>query len=62
MRRYEVAWVRRKAPGRALPRAYLQADLDMLGPTGLSTLEAALLEAEAAKTVAEVTAYIRRLI
>ena len=54
MRRYEIAWVRRKAPGRALPRAYLQADWDFLAGSNKSPVEAALLEAEAVKAMAEV--------
>lgn len=54
MRRYEIAWVRRRAPGRALPRAYLQADLDFLSGSNKTAVEAALLEAEAIKTVVEV--------
>ena len=54
MRRFEIAWVRRKALGRALPRAYLQADLDFLSSSNKTVVEAALLEAEAIKTMVEV--------
>ena len=56
MRRYEVAWVRRKAPGRALPRSHLQADLDFVSSssTAKSASEAALCEAEVLKAVVEV--------
>lgn len=54
LRRYEVAWVRRRATGRALPRAYLQADLDFLASSNKTATEAALLEAEAIKAVTEV--------
>ena len=49
MRRYEVASVRRRAVGRALPRAYLQADLDIVSPPATSLTEAALAEAEVIK-------------
>lgn len=49
MRRYEVAAVRRRAVGRALPRAYLQADLDLVAPPAASLNEAALAEAEVIK-------------
>ena len=49
MRRYEVASVRRRAVGRALPRAYLQADLDLVAPPAASLTEAALAEAEVIK-------------
>lgn len=55
MRRYEIAWVRRSATGRALPKAFLQADLDFLASSNKSITEAALLEAEAVKAVIEVT-------
>lgn len=54
MRRYEIAWCRRSATGKALPRAFLQADLDFLASSNKSTVEAALLEAEAIKAVTEV--------
>ena len=54
MRRYEVAWVRHSATGRALPKAFLQADLDFLASSHKSVAEAALLEAEAIKAVTEV--------
>ncbi len=54
LRRYEVAWVRRSAMGRSLPQAFLQADLDFLASGNKSLPEAALLEAEAIKAIAEV--------
>ena len=49
MRRFEVAAVRRRAVGRALPAAYLQADLDLLSPPAASLTDAALAEAEVIK-------------
>ena len=49
MRRFEVAQVRRRTVGRALPRAYLQADLDIVSPHSASTTERALAEAEVIK-------------
>ena len=51
MRRYEIAWVRRKVPGRAVPRSHLQADLDFVTPGGQAPGEALLAEAEALKAV-----------
>lgn len=53
MRRYEVAAVRRRAVGHALPRAYLQADLDLVAPPAASLTEAALAEAEVIKVRSE---------
>lgn len=49
MRRFEVAWVRRRGVGRALPRAYLQADLDVVNPAGQNSGEKLLAEAEVIK-------------
>ena len=58
LRRYEVAWVRRSATGRALPQAFLQADLDFLASGNKSLPEAALLEAEAIKAVTEASFFL----
>lgn len=54
MRRYEVAWVRRKAVGRSVPRSHLQADLDLVSGGGQAPAEALLAEAEALKAVTEI--------
>ncbi|CAL8462314.1 g1847 [Coccomyxa elongata] len=54
MRRYEVAWVRRRGVGRALPRAYLQADLDIVTLPGSTPSETLLADAEVIRTVSEV--------
>ena len=49
LRRFEIAIVRRKGVGRALPKAYLQADLDILQPPTPDTTSKMLAEAEAIK-------------
>ena len=49
LRRFEIASVRRKGVGRALPKAYLQADLDILQPQTPDTTSKMLAEAEAIK-------------
>ena len=49
LRRFEIASVRRKGVGRALPKAYLQADLDILQPPTPDTTSKMLAEAEAIK-------------
>ncbi|KAK9906778.1 hypothetical protein WJX75_007809 [Coccomyxa subellipsoidea] len=54
MRRYEVAWVRRRGVGRCLPRAYLQADLDIVTLPGSTPSETLLADAEVIRTVSEV--------
>ncbi len=50
----QVAWVRRKGAGRALPRAHLQADLDIATLPGSSPSETLLADAEVIRAVAEV--------
>ncbi|CAK0752569.1 hypothetical protein CVIRNUC_002156 [Coccomyxa viridis] len=54
MRRYEVAWVRRRGVGRALPKAHLQADLDIATLPGSSPSETLLADAEVIRAVSEV--------
>ncbi len=49
LRRYEIAEVRRKA--RNLPRGYLQADLDIVHPSGLPPPDKMLAEAELIKVI-----------
>ncbi|KAK9831407.1 hypothetical protein WJX81_002476 [Elliptochloris bilobata] len=53
LRRYEVGWVWRRGVGRAPPRAYLQADFDLISPPGLAPAEALLCDAEAIRAVIE---------
>lgn len=55
LRRYEVAWVRRRGVGRALPRAYLQADLDIVTLPGSTPSETLLADAEVIRAVSEVS-------
>ncbi len=50
----QVAWVRRKGVGRALPRAHLQADLDIATLPGSSPSETLLADAEVIRAVSEV--------
>ncbi len=50
----QVAWVRRKGAGRALPRAHLQADLDIATLPGSSPSETMLADAEVIRAVSEV--------
>ena len=50
----QVAWVRRKGAGRALPRAHLQADLDIATLPGSSPSETLLADAEVIRAVSEV--------
>ena len=47
LRRFEIAEVRRKA--RNLPRGYLQADFDIVHPSGLAPADKLLAEAEIIK-------------
>ena len=54
LRRFEVAWVRRTARGRAPPAAFLQADLDFVSESKKSFEEKALLDAELIKAAVEV--------
>ncbi len=49
----QVGWVWRRGVGRAPPRAYLQADLDLVMPPGLEPAEALLGDAEAIRAVVE---------
>jgi len=49
----QVGWVWRRGVGRAPPRAYLQADLDLVMPPGLEPTEALLGDAEAIRAVVE---------
>ena len=64
VRRFEVAWVRRRGIGRGLPRSQLQADLDILTPrppdgSGPRPLEDdALAEAEVVLAVLDAVAVI----
>ena len=60
LRRYEIAEVRRKGlqTGRSLPRGYLQADLDLVHPPGLTPSDKLLAEAELIK-VCMVLKFIR---
>jgi len=51
-----VGWVWRQGGGRAPPRAYLQADLDLITPPGLAPSEALLCDAEAIRAVIEARA------
>ena len=44
----------RRGIGRAPPRAYLQADLDLVAPPGLAPADALLCDAEAIRAVIEV--------
>jgi hypothetical protein len=46
LRRYEVAAVQRRVPGQGLPRAFLQADLDVLLPGNRGPAELLLGDAE----------------
>ena len=50
----QVAWVRRRGVGRALPKAHLQADLDIATLPGSSPSETLLADAEVIRAVAEV--------
>lgn len=50
----QVAWVRRRGVGRGLPRAHLQADLDIVSLPGSSPCETLLADAETIRTVSEV--------
>lgn len=50
----QVAWVRRRGVGRALPRAHLQADLDIATLPGSSPSETLLADAEVIRAVSEV--------
>lgn len=50
----QVAWVRRQGVGRCLPRAYLQADLDIVTLPGSTPSETLLADAEVIRTVSEV--------
>lgn len=52
----KVGWVWRQGVGRAPPRAYLQADLDLITPPGLAPSEALLCDAEAIRAVIEARA------
>ena len=52
----QVAWVYRKGGAGGLPRAHLQADLDILTPPGQAPAEALLAEAEALRAAVEVCA------
>ena len=52
----KVGWVWRQGVGRAPPRAYLQADLDLITPPGLAPSEALLCDAEAICAVIEARA------
>ena len=49
-----MAWVRRRGVGRGLPRAHLQADLDIVSLPGSSPSETLLADAEIIRTVSEV--------
>ena len=49
-----MAWVWRQGIGRAPPRAYLQADLDIISPPGMAPADALLCDAEAIRAVIEV--------
>lgn len=49
-----MGWVWRRGIGRAPPRAYLQADLDMVSPPGLAPADVLLCDAEAIRAVIEV--------
>ena len=52
----QVAWVRRKAGGKAaLPHAHLQADFDIVTPAGQGPADLLLAEAECIKAVLEVS-------
>lgn len=61
LRRFEIAWVRRKAQGRAPPAAFLQADLDFVTDSKKSIADSALLDAELIKTICEVLHPLRIL-
>ena len=50
----QVAWVRRRGVGRALPKAHLQADLDIATLPGSSPSETLLADAEVIRAVSEV--------
>ena len=50
LRRFEIAEVRRKS--RNLPRGYLQADFDIVHPSGLPPADKLLAEAEVIKVCA----------
>ena len=49
-----MAWVRRRGVGRALPKAHLQADLDIATLPGSSPSETLLADAEVIRAVSEV--------
>ena len=52
----QVAWVRRRGVGRSLPRAHLQADLDIVTLPGSTPAETLLADAEAIRIVSEARA------
>lgn len=51
----QIAWVKRRGIGRALPRSHLQADFDIVTLPGSSPSETLLADAEAIRAVSEVS-------
>lgn len=50
----QVAWVWRRGVGRGLPRAFQQADLDLVAPAGQAPIAAAMGETECIKAAVQV--------
>ena len=56
----KVAWVRRRAAVKgALPRSHLQADFDIVTPSGQALPDLLLAEAECIRAVVEVLAKVK---
>jgi len=56
MRRYEIADVQRRAAGIGVPSSFLQADLDIVSPSGLTVTEQTLADAEVLRVRPKFTA------
>ena len=56
----QVAWVRRRAAAKgALPRSHLQADFDIVAPSGQALADLLLAEAECIRAVLEALAKVK---
>ena len=56
----QVAWVRRRAAVKgALPRSHLQADFDIVAPSGQALADLLLAEAECIRAVLEALAKVK---